>query len=113
MVFNSRFLYVRNASGLVNDKAKWLHIMIMLFLFTYHINRLGSWTLAQLWQGFNYESMPIGKFCMMTNLTLTWDGINDPDYRHKFSRNRTLVLVNMFLFDLALTFACLAALTAR
>ena len=85
----------------------------MIFLVTYHMNRVGSFPVAQLWQGYNYESLPVGKFCMMTNLTLTWDGVNDPDYQYEFSRQRYIVLVSMFLYDIALTFACLAALRAR
>ena len=108
-----RFLYVRNASGLIKDNAKLLHLIIMIFIATYHCNRVGLWVVLQRWKGLNYEVMPLGKFCMNTNLTLTWHGEMDEDYFQRAQSFRTQVVVSMVLFSIALTYVCIGALVAR
>ena len=108
-----RFLYVRNASGLVKDKAKLLHMIILIFTLTYHFNRIGIWVVAQLATGLNYELIPLGKYCMMTNISLTWHGELDQDFPQRATSNRMQVMVSMALFSIALTYVCLGALVAR
>ena len=108
-----RFLYVRNASGLVKDKAKLLHMIILIFTLTYHFNRIGIWVVAQLATGLNYELIPLGKYCMMTNISLTWHGEVDHGFFQRASRNSMQVVVSMILFSIALTYAYLGALVAR
>ena len=113
MYVNFRFLYVRNASGLIKDNAKLLHMIIMIFIATYHFNRAGTWVVTQLWKGLNYDLIPMGKLCMMTNLNLTWHSEIDEDFVQRVKSRNTLVLVSMVLFSIALTYVCLGALVAR
>ena len=110
---NFRFLYVRNASGLIRDNAKLLHMIIMIFIVTYHLDRVGIWAAVQLWKGLNYELLHIGKFCMMTNLTQTWHGEMDEDFLQRSKSQSLKVLVSQILFCIVLTIVCLVALRAR
>ena len=110
---NFRFLYVRNASGLVRDNAKLLHMIIMIFIVTYHLDRIGIWVGVQLWKGLDYELLALGKFCMMTNLTQTWHGEMDEDFLQRSKSSSLKVVVSQVLFSIALTFVCLGALVAR
>ena len=109
---NFRFLYVRNASGLVRDNAKLLHMIVMIFIVTYHLDRIVVWALVQLWKGLNYELRPLGKVCMMTNL-FTWHGEMDEDFLQRSKSQSLKVLVSQILFIIVLTFFCLGALVAR
>ena len=104
---------MRNAPGLVKDKAKLLHRIIMIFSVSYHFNRIGIWVVAPMWKGFNYELIPMGKYCMKTNLTLTWHGERDEDFAQRATSNRLQVLVSMALYSIALIYFCLGALVAR
>ena len=104
---------MRNASGLVKDKARLLHMIILIFAVTYHLNRIGIWVVAQLWTGLNYELIPLGKYCMMTNITLTWHGEQDHDFFQRTTSHSMQVVVSMVLFSIALTYAYLGALVAR
>ena len=113
LFLNFRFLYVRNASGLVRDNAKLLHMIIMIFIVTYHLERIGIWVAVQLWKRLNYELLALGKFCMMTNLTQTWHGENDEDYFQRSNSSSLKVMASQVLFSIALTFVCLGALVAR
>ena len=88
-------------------------MIIMIFFATYHFNRAGVWMVAQLWKGLNYDLIPMGKLCMMTNLTLTWHGEIDEDFFQRAKSRHTLVVVNMVLFSIALTYVCLGSLVAR
>ena len=108
-----RFLYVRNASGLVRDNAKLLHMIIMIFIVTYHLDRIVIWVGVQLWKGLDYELLALGKFCMMTNLTQTWHGEMDEDFLQRSKSQSLKVLVSQILFSMVLTFFCLGALVAR
>ena len=104
---------MRNASGLVKDNAKLLHMIIMIFIVTYHLDRIGIWSAVQLWKGLNYELLHIGKFCMMTNLSLTWHGEMDEDFLQRSKSQSLKIMVSMILFSIVLTFVCLGALRAR
>ena len=104
---------MRNASGLVKDKARLLHMIILIFTVTYHLNRIGTWVVVQLWTGRNYELMPLGKYCMMTNITLTWHGELDQGFCQRTTSHSIQVFVSMALFSIALTYAYLGALVAR
>ena len=110
---NFRFLYVRNASGLVRDNAKLLHIILMIFIVTYHLDRIVVWSAVELWKGLNYELRPLGKICMMTNLSSTWHGEIDEDFLQRSKSQSLKVVVSMILFSIVLTFVCLGALVAR
>ena len=104
---------MRNATGLIRDNAKLLHMIIMIFIATYHCNRIGLWVILQQLKGLNYELMPLGKFCMMTNLTLTWHGEMDEDYYQRAKSFRYQVVISGILFTIALTYNWLGALVAR
>ena len=106
-------MYVRNASGLVKDKAKLLHLLIMIFMGTWTFLRIGIWPVTQLWTGMNYEKLIPGKFCMMTNLTSTWHNKIDEDYYKRSSSFKLQVVVSMFLYLIAKIYFCLTALKAR
>ena len=66
-----------------------------------------------MWKGFNYEQKPPGKYCMKTNLTLTWHGEMDNDFSQRATSNKLLVLVSMGLYSIALIYFCFGALVAR
>ena len=104
---------MRNASGLIKDNAKLLHMIIMIFIATYHFKRAGIWVVTQLWKDLNYELMPMGKLCMMTNLNLTWHSEIDEDFVQQVKSRNTMVVVSGVLFSIALTYVCLGALGAR
>ena len=104
---------MRNAAGLVKDKAKLLHMIIMIFSVSYHFNRIGIWSIAPMLKGFNYELIPLGKYCMKTNQTLTWHGEMDHDFYQRATSNRLQALVSMALFNIALIYFFLGALEAR
>ena len=108
-----RFIYVRNAAGLVKDKAKLLHMGIMIFCVSWHFNRICMRVVAPMWKGFNFEQKPPGKYCMKTNLNSTWHGGMDFDFSQRATSNRLLVLVSMGLYTIALIYFCLGALIAR
>ena len=104
---------MRNAAGLVKDKAKLLHMAIMIFSVSYHFNRIGIWSIAPMMKGFNYELISLGKYCMKTNLTLTWHGEMDYDFDQRATGHRLQALVSMVLFSIALIYFYLGALVAR
>lgn len=104
---------MRNAAGLVKDQAKLLHTVIMIFSVAYHFNRIGVNVVAPMWRGFNYELRLNGKYCMKTNLTLTWHGEMDYDFSQQATKIRFMVLVSMVLYSIALIYFCLGALVAR
>ena len=85
----------------------------MIFIVTYHLDRIVVWSAVQLWKGLNYELGPGGKFCMMTNLSLTWHGEMDEDFLQRSKSHSLKVVVSMILFSIVLTFVCLGALLAR
>ena len=75
-----RFVYIRYASGLVRDGAKLFHLIVVVFLFVWFANRNLFMCFTQLWKGRKFKQYPIGKICMMTNLSLTYEGKIDKDF---------------------------------
>ena len=106
-------MYVRNAAGLVKDKARLLHLLLLIFLLAWYIRKIVPWPLHALWTGKNYEDLPVGKFCMMTNLTSSWDGNKDLDFKQKSIIFKLSILVSHSLYSLLLIYSLLASLRAR
>ena len=106
-------MYVRNAAGLVKDKARLLHLLLLIFLLAWYIRKIVPWPLYALWAGKNYEDLPVGKFCMMTNLTSSWDGNKDLDFNQKSIIFKLSILVSHSLYSLLLIYSFLASLRAR
>lgn len=106
-------MYVRNAAGLVQDKARLLHWLLLIFLLTWYFRKVILWPLHALWTGMNYEDLPVGKFCMMTNLTSSWDGNKDLDFNKKSIFFKLIILVSQSLYSLVLIYSFLASLRAR
>ena len=109
----SRLIYVRNASGLLVDNANLLHVIIIIFVGIWFTRRVFMWPVMELWTGRNFEKTPVGKFCMKTNVSLTVDDEWDEEFNQTSTKFALSVLVSMFIFIIALTYACLAALKER
>ena len=75
-----RFVYIRYASGLVRDRAKLFHLIVVVYLTVWFSNRNLNICFAQLWKGREFKQYPIGKICMMTNLSLTYEGKIDKNF---------------------------------
>ena len=75
-----RFVYIRYASGLVRDSAKLLHLIVVIFLLFKFLRRSVYTSFIQLWNGRDFQKFPMGKICMMTNLSHTCDGQIDKDF---------------------------------
>ena len=93
-----RLMYVRNASGLVMDGAKLLHILVILFLVIYFSNRnIFQIIIRNSSKGSNYTR----NICMKTTT---------PVLPAKFLIS---AYIHGFLYDLVLTFCYLIALKER
>ena len=73
-------MYIRYASGLVMDSAKLFHLIVVVFLIVWFTLRNLYHPFIQLLTGRAFKQYPIGKICMMTNLSLTYDGEIDNDF---------------------------------
>ena len=99
-----RLIYVRNASGLLRDKAKLLHILVTLFIVIWVSNRNIMAMIIQYSSiGYRPNSYLLmsKKICMKSPTTVLTDKI-------LIAAN-----VNGFLFDIVLTFSYFMALQAR
>ena len=75
-----RFVYIRYASGLVRDGAKLFHIIVIVFLSVWLSIRIMNIHFVQLWRRLDFKEYPIGKICMMTPLSLTYEGKIDENF---------------------------------
>ena len=104
LIVSYRLMYVRNASGLVRDGARLLHILVILFIVIWisHRNIAGILILYSSKglrsQGFIILSRNI---CTKANTTVL---------THKF---QTFFFINGFLYGLAMTACYLIALKTR
>ena len=71
------------------------------------------WPVMELWTERNFEKMHVGKFCMKTNVSMTVDDEWDVEFEQTSTKFALSVLVSLFIFIIALTYACLAALKER
>ncbi len=95
-------MYVRNASGLVRDRAKLLHILVILFLVIYFSNR-NIIKIIRLHSSKDNGSMEYyTRFICMKART--------PVLTNKFLMS---AYINGFLYDLVLTFSYFIALKTR
>ena len=96
----SRMMYVRNASGLIRDRARLLHIILILFIVVWISNRnfMGIIAHSVRYKGHVILSKNI---CMKTNTTVETDKFNIP------------VSINGFIYDVVLTSSYFIALKNR
>ena len=96
----SRMMYVRNASGLIRDRARLLHIILILFIVVWMSNRnfMGIIVHSVRYKGHLILSKNI---CMKTNTTVETDKFNIP------------VSINGFIYDVVLTSSYFIALKNR
>ena len=103
---------MRGASGLLRDRARLLHVIVIMFISVWFTNRGINWPLRELTKS-KFKDLPRGKLCMMINLTMTSEGEVDESYHQQSLKIRLIVLVSSALFDFAILFFCFAALRAR
>ena len=96
-------MYVRNASGLVRDGAKLLHILVILFLVIYLSNRniINVVIIQHSSKGYGSLDIMSRNICMKATTTVLTEKFIISAY------------VNGFLYDLGLTFCYLIALKSR
>ena len=97
-------MYVRNASGLVRDRAKLLHIIVILFLVIYISKRNIIRILIRHWTSSKDSGSNVfhtRNICMKTTTSIL---------SNQFI---TIAYVNAFLYDLVLTLCYFIALKAR
>ena len=103
--------YVRNASGLIRDKARLAHILLILFITIWMSNRTISGIIIQQSKGSQYDGGLIKlsrKYCMSKNAS----GSTDTNDAHTNVR-ATAVYINAILFDFVLTFSYFTALKTK
>ena len=96
-------MYVRNASGLVRDGAKLLHILVILFLVIYLSNRniINVVIIQHSSKGYGSLDIMSRNICMKATTTVITEKFIISAY------------VNGFLYDLGLTFCYFIALKSR
>ena len=101
----SRMMYVRNASGLIRDRARLLHIILILFIVVWMSNRnfMGIIVHSTRYKGHLILSKNI---CMKTNTTVETDEFNIPV-------STIPVSINGFIYDVVLTSSYFIALKNR
>ena len=98
----ARLMYVRNASGLVRDGAKLLHILVILFLVIYFSNRnIMQIIIRNSSKGNGSKEHYARNICMKAATPVLSDKFLISAY------------VNGFLYDLVLTLCYFMALKAR
>ena len=101
-------MYVRNATGLIHDKAKLLHILIIVFLIVWLARRSFSLPFIQLLKGFDYSGFQRIEICMMTNNTSS----SSPSGSYHFSpvKLRVIYVTSCLLYSIGLTYFYFLAL---
>ena len=101
----SRMMYVRNASGLVRDRARLLHIILILFIVVWMSNRNFIGIIAHRVR--NKGHLILSKnICMRTNTTVEANKFQIPVSTIPFS-------INGFIYDVVLTSSYFIALKNR
>ena len=95
-----RMMYVRNASGLIRDRARLLHIILILFIVVWMSNRNITGMIVQRVR-FKGHLILSRNICMKTNTTAATDKFNIPVY------------INGFIYDVVLTSSYFIALKNR
>ena len=90
-------MYIRYASGLVRDRAKLFHLIVVVYLTVWFANRNLNICFAQLWKGREFKQYPIGKICMMTNLSLTYEGKIDKNFDFLEKKIKMAVVLSFFI----------------
>ena len=102
-----RSMYVRNATGLIHDKAKLLHILIIVFLIVWLARRSFSLPFIQLLKGFDYSGFQRIEICMMTNNTAS---SSSSSYHFSPVKLRVIYVTNCLLYSIGLTYFYFLAL---
>ena len=101
----SRLMYVRNAMGLIRDRARLLHIILILFIVVWMSNRNFMGIIAHRVR--NTGHLILSKnICMKTNTTVETDEFNIPV-------STIPVSINGFIYDVVLTSSYFIALKNR
>ena len=108
-----RFIYVRNAHGLLRDKARLLHILVWIFISIWFSKRALTYHLLQLVRGLNYEKTTKGMLCMMKNMTMTQSRNMEESYVQYLTKTTVMVFVSTGIFNIVLTVCCLLSLSTR
>ena len=108
-----RFVYVRNAHGLLRDKGRLLHMVVCLFITIWHFKRAMNFSLSQLLRGLNYTKTTKGMLCMMKNLTMTESRNLGESYFQYSVKSTIMVFVSIAIFNIVLTVCCFRSLSAR
>ena len=106
-----RLLYVRNASGLIRDKARLLHILLVLAIVVWMSKRTitGLIVYDSKFKGFLILSR---NFCMKTQTNVTTERFHNThptDSMH----NIHILLINGFIYDVVLFSCYFTALKTR
>ena len=109
-----RLNYVRNASGLIRDKARLLHYVILLFIGTWVSKRVISHPLMEIWKGLNFSELPKGKLCMLLDFNGgNKDGVRDEAFFQRSNKFKVSVILSQAIYTIFTTYFFLASLIAR
>ena len=97
--FFLRFVYIRYASGLVRDGARLFHLIVLVFLSVWLAIRILNIPFVQLWKRLDFKEYPIGKICMMTNLSLTYEGEIDKNFDYFLQK---IKIANIMSFSISM-----------